>query len=215
MHIDPSAIARAWSPLLDGVPSRAALLAELAPRYAEPHRHYHGIDHIEALARLFVDVAAGPGWRAPVEVQLAILFHDAIYEPGRPDNEARSAELAIEHLADTQIDHARIAMMIRATKTHDQLGDPSDHDLAHFIDADMAIIGTPADIYDRYAEAVRLEFAAIPTKAYQRGRAAFLSHQQARPTLFHTPYFRARYEAQARANLERELATLGRLHSGA
>jgi predicted metal-dependent HD superfamily phosphohydrolase len=99
-------------------------------------------------------------------------------------------------------------MMIRATKTHDRLAHADDHDLAHFIDADMAIIGTAPDVYDVYAKAVRREFASIPTPMFDKGRQAFLTTQLARPSLFHTSWFRARYEDAARANLARELATL-------
>ena len=99
-----------WSPLLDGFED---LLPVLLARYAEPHRIYHGVDHIAALARLFVEVDHGPGWRSPIEVRLAILFHDAIYEPGRPDNEDRSANLAAAALHGRPIDIARIEMMIR------------------------------------------------------------------------------------------------------
>jgi predicted metal-dependent HD superfamily phosphohydrolase len=214
VQMDLDSIAHRWSPLLDGglLASAPELLPELARRYAEPHRGYHGIDHITALAQLFVDVASGPGWRSPIEVALAILFHDAIYEPGRSDNEDRSADLAIEILRNTPISKAvdldRVAAMIRATKSHDQHTHADDHDLAHFIDADMAIIGTSPNAYDAYAKAVRREFASIPIALFDRGREAFLTKQLARPTLFHTPWFRARYEAPARANLARELATL-------
>lgn len=212
--MEHDSIAHRWSPLLEGgLLERAPdLLPDLARRYAEPHRVYHGIDHITALAQLFLDVAHGPGWRSPIEVALAILFHDAIYEPGRSDNEDRSAELAINTLRDTPISKAidldRVAAMIRATKSHDQLTHAGDHDLAHFIDADMAIIGTPPNVYDAYVKAVRREFSSIPTDMFDRGREAFLTKQLARPTLFHTALFRARYEAPARANLARELATL-------
>src|SRR5262245_22928021 len=137
---DLDSIARRWSALLDGIDdlddldALPDLLPDLAARYAEPHRAYHGIDHIAALARLFVEVADGPGWHRPLEVQLAMLFHDAIYEPGRPDNEDRSADLAGSMLRTYSIDVARIEMMIRATKTHDHLEHADDHDLAHFID---------------------------------------------------------------------------------
>jgi predicted metal-dependent HD superfamily phosphohydrolase len=224
--MDLDNIAHRWSPLLDDLPD---LLPELARRYSEPHRAYHGVDHITALARLYVEVERGPTWHAPIEVALAILFHDAIYEPGRPDNEERSADLAIEMLRGgplakaspggpparggdeaqkPAVDVARVAAMIRATKSH---GDPAhahDHDLAHFIDADMAIIGTAPDVYDAYAQAVRREFSNVPTPLFVQGRGAFLAAQLARPSLFHTPWFRARYEDAARANLARELATL-------
>jgi predicted metal-dependent HD superfamily phosphohydrolase len=197
-----------WAPLLERLSELPELLPELARRYAEPHRAYHGIEHIAALAQLYVDVARGPSWHSPIEVALAILFHDAIYEPGRPDNEDRSAELAVLLLRDRQLDVPRIAMMIRATKTHDLLAHADDHDLAHFIDADMAIIGTAPHVYDAYAKAVRREFSSIPAPMFERGRQAFLLEQLARPSLFHTAWFRARYEDAARRNLARELATL-------
>lgn len=209
--MDLDHIARRWSPLLEplkDLPGLPDLLPDLAPRYAEPHRVYHGIDHITALAQLFTEIAQGPTWHAPIEVALAILFHDAIYEPGRPDNEARSADLALDLLRDTTIDRTRVADMIRATKTHDQLTHADDPDLAHFLDADMSIIGAPPPAYDAYAQAVRREFASIPTPMFDQGRAAFLTEQLARPTLFHTPYFRSRYEPAAKTNLARELATL-------
>jgi predicted metal-dependent HD superfamily phosphohydrolase len=209
---DLASIAQSWSPLLDGLDELPDLLPELAARYTEPHRAYHGIDHIAALARLFVEVDRGPTWHAPLEVQLAILFHDAIYEPGRPDNEDRSADLATSMLRDrpiaARVDVTHVDAMIRATKTHDRLTDPNDHDLAHFIDTDMSILGAPPPVYDAYAQAVRREFSAIPDALFNQGRETFLKKQLTRESLFHTPWFRARFDAQARANLERELLAL-------
>lgn len=210
MSADDHALIRRWAPLtraLDGLPG---LLAELGRRYAEPHRAYHDQRHIEALAGLYREVEAGPGWRAPVEVELAILFHDAIYEPGRPDNEARSAALARERLAgrdlhsDGEVDIERVTAMILATKAHDRLDDPHDHDLAHFLDADMAILGAEPERYAAYLDELRREYASVPEPLFRRGRRAFVEAQLARPALFHTPYFAARYEARARANLEPE-----------
>ena len=71
----------------------------LCEAYAHPPRAYHHIGHVfDTLAR-FRDVANGPGWRRPAEVWAALLYHDAIYEAGRKDNERRSAELALAHFA--------------------------------------------------------------------------------------------------------------------
>ena len=203
-----------WSSLLAVAGDPSALVAELLPRYAEPHRRYHGVAHLDVLADLFEQVAAGPGWRRPVEVALAMLFHDAIYTPGRSDNEARSAGLAREHLRERElergdverIDVERVAAWIEATAAHGEVA-AEDPDLAHFLDADVAILGAPARVYDGYAEGVFEEFApVVGAAAYRVGRRAFLHAQLARPNLFHTPWFAARYEAQARANLARELA---------
>lgn len=199
-----------WQPLLAALGREPGFLHELIERYAEPHRRYHGVAHIDALARLFAEVAAGPGWRQPVEVALAILFHDAIYEPGRHDNEARSAELARERLADwDHVDVERIATLIEATAAHGAANTDGDPDLGQFLDIDTAILGAPPDVYDRYARGVFEEYApVVAEQAFRVGRRAFVADQLARAELFHTAWFRDLHQAIARQNLARELASL-------
>lgn len=204
-------LADRFAALCSGDPREPELLREIAARYAEPHRAYHGLAHLDALARLYAQVEHvehGPGWVHKAEVKLAILFHDVIYEPGRSDNEARSAALAGELLAGWPVDVERIQAMINATAAHDRIDTTGDPDLAHFLDADMAILGAPPDVYDNYIRGVQREFARVPAAMFRIGRRAFVSTQLARVSLFHTPFFRDRYEQQARANLKRELANL-------
>lgn len=197
-----------WSALCSGDPREPALLAEVDRRYGEAHRAYHGRAHLDALAKLFVEVERGPGWRQAPEVKLAILLHDVIYEPGRPDNEARSAALARERLASWPVDVERVASMIEATAAHDRAEVSDDPDLAHFLDADMSILGALAPIYDGYTAGVRREFAKIPAASFRQGRRRFVEAWLRREALFHSAFFRARFEDQARANLRRELAAL-------
>src|SRR5688572_11758621 len=66
----------------------------LQAAYASPPRAYHNFQHVQEVLRHYHDVEQGPGWRQPVDVALAVLYHDAIYEASRKDNETRSAELA-------------------------------------------------------------------------------------------------------------------------
>jgi predicted metal-dependent HD superfamily phosphohydrolase len=75
-----------------GDPARApARWRALAAAHAEPHRVYHDLRHVAhvlvELDRAGVDDPAA-AWAA--------FFHDAVYRPGRRDNEARSARLARE-----------------------------------------------------------------------------------------------------------------------
>jgi predicted metal-dependent HD superfamily phosphohydrolase len=199
-----------WRPLLAVLGEQPLFIPELVERYAEPHRRYHGVAHIDALAQLFEQLAAGPGWMQPAEVALAILFHDAVYDPARHDNEARSAVLARERLASWhEIDVERVAALIEATAAHASARTDDDADLGHFLDADMAIIGAPPDVYDRYARGVFEEYAPLVAEGpFRAGRRAFVQAQLARATLFHTAWFRDRHEAMARQNLARELASL-------
>ena len=80
------------------MPLPGALEAELRAAYADPPRAYHHFGHVVDVLGQFLRV---PDWHVRDAVALAILFHDAIYEPGRSDNEARSAELAERSLRAT------------------------------------------------------------------------------------------------------------------
>ena len=70
------------------------VIASLTAAYAVPARAYHHFGHVREVLRHYHEVSAGPGWRHLRETGAAVLYHDAIYQPGRTDNEARSAELA-------------------------------------------------------------------------------------------------------------------------
>src|SRR5262245_59080574 len=61
-------------------------------RYSESHRHSHTIRHIEECLNEFDAVRHLA--TQPVAVELAIWFHDAIYDTHASDNEEQSALLA-------------------------------------------------------------------------------------------------------------------------
>src|SRR5262245_40584195 len=73
---------------LSPFPLSSELKAALVAAYATPARAYHTLEHILDVARHFSRLQ----WQQPREVFGAVLFHDAIYEVGREDNEQRSAE---------------------------------------------------------------------------------------------------------------------------
>lgn len=66
----------------------AHLVADLERRYTEPHRYYHNLDHLHAMGQAYIDAMSGD---IEPTTALAILYHDAIYDPTRTDNEAQSA----------------------------------------------------------------------------------------------------------------------------
>jgi len=137
---------------------------------------------------------------------LALVFHDAVYTAGRDDNEAKSAALAREILAPyiAPEELADIERMILATQHHEPSDDPR---MAAVLDVDMSILGAPWPRYLAYADAVRREYA-IPRQRFDAGRAAFLSKLLQSPAIFRTPPGRAKWEAQARDNIARELRSL-------
>lgn len=187
------------------------LLDELRRRHAEPGRHYHGWAHVEALLRWFDEVR--PRLGCPDAVRWAVLFHDAVYDPTRGDNEERSAELLEEKagLLDPAT-LARAARLVRATARHavpDGLDADEAADMALFLDMDLSVLGAPAAAFDRYEEGVREEYAHVPEPAFRAGRRRILEGFLARPSLFLSDWGRERFEAAARANLARSVARLG------
>ena len=143
------------------VPS--SLVDAVSAAYRGPGRAYHDVSHLEEVVARFHEVAAGPGWKKPVEVFLALLFHDAVYVPGASDNEARSARLAdvalVQHAVDADAEVLR--SLILYTASHGRLeGVPLSSDAALFLDCDMAVLGADASRYDAYERAIAAEYAA-------------------------------------------------------
>jgi predicted metal-dependent HD superfamily phosphohydrolase len=191
----------------------AAIRTGLSALYRAPDRHYHGLAHIEAMLALAKQYHAAVSDSGAVEA--AIWFHDAIYDSRRSDNETRSAALAREALAGSAQPErlSRIAGMIEATATHalPDLGDrAASEDAALFLDMDLSILGAPPTDFDAYEAAIRREYGWVEEPAWRAGRAAVLETFLARPHIFHTDAFRRRSEGQARANIRRSLAALGK-----
>lgn len=184
------------------------LFNQLVAAYSEPHRHYHTLQHLrEGLAHL--DAAATLA-RRPAEVEIALWFHDAVYDPRRQDNEERSAEWAARSLRATGCDEAaaeRVQAMVLATQGHAASGDP---DTALLLDIDLAILGAAPARFAEYERQVRAEYAHVDDAAFRRGRAAVLAGFQARPRLFLTQPFHDALEQRARENIR---LTLDRLQA--
>lgn len=194
----------------------AAQLAALRDAYASPPRAYHGFDHVRSVLDRWQEVAAGPGWVCPRETWLAVLYHDAVYVPGRRDNEARSADMArdaIAHwLAGAGVDAGRVAWLIALTARHgtlsrDDCGAGREGDDARlFLDCDMAILGADPDTFAAYDRGIADEFrGVVPGVLYRFNRRRFLAGLVARPRIFLSDFFHARLDAAARRNLRHAL----------
>lgn len=191
-----------------------ALLSALEAAYATPPRAYHDFQHVQEVLRHFAAVSAGPGWTQPAEVYLAALYHDAIYEAGREDNESHSAGLAMAQIAqwlpEAGIDALRVAELINLTARHGQLStrdfgdDGFALDTRHFLDCDMAILGAEPVVFDAYDHGIEEEYRGhVPGFLFRLNRRRFLKGLLARERIFLSEFFHQRYDAAARSNLER------------
>lgn len=186
-------------------PNRDAFDA-LHSAYSEHHRHYHTTEHIHDCLEKFESLRAS--LEQPDTVELAIWFHDAIYNPYRNDNEARSAQWAERFLRDNAADPAlieHVTKLILATR-HDVPS--SDTSALALIDVDLSILGSSKEQFLVYEHAIRREYRWVPSPLYRHRRAEILQYFLERDRIFNTPLFHERHEAQARINLAAALVKL-------
>lgn len=182
------------------------LAAELTSAYSQPHRRYHTLGHIEMCLHELAGV-----WDYAVDLnqtRWALLFHDAVYDPHREDNEARSADWAcsvMDELKRTEEEKARIRGMILATA---HSAEPRTPDEALLLDVDLSILGADEAAFDKYDRAIRAEYAWVPEPDYRLGRIKVLQSFLDRPRIYRTAVFRDRYEERARRNIERAVKSL-------
>lgn len=191
---------------------------QLGLHYASPGRSYHTLEHVVEVARHAHALQLhGVQWQHPREVFCAVLYHDAVYEVGRRDNEARSAALALRELEAARsaleatgqgtLDLALVERLILLTARHGQL-DPEtlDAQSALFVDCDMAILGSDPDAFERYEAQIAAEYVPrVGEEAYRAGRRFFLQGLLDRARIFLSEDFHARLDARARSNLRRAL----------
>lgn len=197
---------RAWRALGARGDGREAFDA-LRAAYDEPHRAYHTGAHVAACLGLLDDPAVRALAARPDEVEMALWFHDAVYDTRAFDNEERSAALAEEHLVRAGVAGEvalRVASHVRATKDH--VATSPDAQLV--LDIDLSILGEDPAVFARFEQDIRREYAWVDEAAYVAGRAAVLRRFAERTAIYGTPLLRARYEARARENLAASLAKL-------
>ena len=179
---------------------------EVQVRYNESHRRYHRPEHIAHCLQQF-DAAHALLDNADA-VELAVWYHDVVYDIGVLDNEARSAEFFVRHasgeLSAQMIEtvHALImvTMHLRAL--------PVTSDEAYFVDIDLSSFGLPWDKFLLDSVDVRDEFPHVPDPEFYFKQSNFLLALLARENFCFTEFFRERHEHVARDNITSYLRNL-------
>ena len=182
-----------------------AVFDELGVLYGQPHRRYHTAAHIEHCLRQF-DLAADR-MDEPDAVEMALWFHDAIYDVPTERNELRSAELFSARAGGRGEEwfRANVHRLIMAT-THRE--PPATLDESFIVDIDLSSFGLPWEEFLRDSRAVRAEFSQATDAEFYPRQRKFLESLAARSAFCFTELFRDRHEARARKNIERLLAVL-------
>jgi predicted metal-dependent HD superfamily phosphohydrolase len=197
--------ARCWHAL--GVQGDGALLMQqLLTAYQEPQRKYHTLQHLAeclALIQEYLDQA-----EHPAEVEIALWFHDAVYDVKANDNEQKSADWATRSLAEASVAKERIdrvAQLIMATR-HAVL--PQGRDQQLLVDIDLAILGSSRARLLEYEQQIAEEYSWVPEVLFRHKRRAVLEEFMARSPIYSSAALQQRLEHQAKNNLAFSLERL-------
>jgi predicted metal-dependent HD superfamily phosphohydrolase len=175
----------------------------IAARYGEPHRRYHTLEHIAACLG---ELDACP-LSEKSDVEMALWFHDLVYDPRASDNEERSAR-ELEELGSAHgIDMSNAVRLVLLTK-HGASAAPVTAAEQTMIDVDLSILGADDATFDAYDRAIREEYAFVPDELYREGRKKVLRHFLDAKSIFASDYYRERLDGRARSNLARAIARL-------
>ena len=194
-----------WNSLGGAVPE--ALYGRVIAAYGESHRRYHTPHHLDECFAVFAEARSQA--EHPGEIELALWFHDAIYDTKRKDNEEKSAQWARAAMLEAGLapDGAdRVERLIMAT-CHDAV--PQGEDAQLLVDVDLSILGAAPERFDEYERQVREEYSWVPEAIFRRERRKVLEAFLGRDTIYSTDHFRDTRERRARDNLQRSVEKLG------
>jgi predicted metal-dependent HD superfamily phosphohydrolase len=141
----------------------------------------------------------------PDAVEMALWFHDAIYDPKKSDNEEKSAELfrgLAGGRADLRFTHKVINLIINTT--HREWPYSQDGQLT--VDIDLSSLGLPWEVFKNNSRAIRNEYAHLSDKKFAHQQDRFFKSLLSRSSVFASAYFKERYESVARNNIKRLMA---------
>lgn len=179
---------------------------ELEGYYSETHRHYHTLKHIESCLAHLDSITLKELKR---NLELAIWFHDVIYNPKKKDNEAKSAEFAALWLAKLSEPSDVISTVKHYIDLTVHPSEPNTVEEKYLIDIDLSILGASPELFLEYESWIRQEYSFAPSVLYKRGRIQVLKGFLAQSSIYQTDEFKSRFEKQARLNLQFTIEQLG------
>ncbi|MBW4507685.1 MAG: hypothetical protein KME64_14395 [Scytonematopsis contorta HA4267-MV1] len=187
--------------------SSQKIFDEIVAAYSSNERHYHNLLHIQQVLKT-ASILKPLAFNFPT-IQIAIWFHDFVYDPKAKDNEEKSAEYAFIYFKNLNIPLSIIndvVNMILNTKNH--YACPKDIDSQILIDSDLSILGSESLEYKAYARAIRLEYAWVSDTEYQIGRTKVLQKFLQRERIYFTEFAFKMFEFKARENINNEIFNL-------
>ncbi len=196
---------RLWNQIrAQGVPKEN--FSKLCSMYLEHRRFYHNLNHIKSCLSEFDKskyLIQQPGL-----VELAIWYHDIVYNTKTKDNEEMSAQLAYDVCLSSKLSEdfgKKVKDLILVTK-HNVI--PKEIDAKILIDIDLSILGKSSEEFNKYEQDIRKEYSWISKDKFKQGRKFILKRFLKRDSIYLTAFFREKYETQAGINLQKSIKLL-------
>ena len=176
----------------------AAIHQQLIAFYSEPQRFYHTLTHIEHCLSLIDKISSE--LQSPEALELAIWYHDVIYEPGAIDNEQLSADLFMANTDGNFDDTLRDTVYQHIMATVHDGAEIKHADTKYMLDIDLSSFGRPWAEFIQDSHNLRLELEDWPDDVFYQRQKYFQDKLFGQPRFFKSDYFYDNYEAQARQN---------------
>jgi dephospho-CoA kinase len=195
------------------------MFQDIIKHYGESHRGPHSLNHLKAIFRLFDEVRDKLYY--PEIVQLAIWFHDIIYDipaDKYPLNEIKSAQYMFDTLIDnfegiekSEIDGLPLLMLVgefilttnghKITSPYILGNEKLKHDCEVFLDMDLGVFSADKETVEKYDDGIRNEFQIYDDETYYPARVEVLASFLKRDRIYYSEEFKDKEEI-ARQNLQ-------------
>lgn len=183
-------------------------------KYSEPHRFYHGCEHINYCLKTFDEFIDEIGEDEFSEesrnaILMMIVYHDVVYDVG-PDVVFAQNEKASKAYFDecpyrdrlSAYSEVIVGDAIIASAYHLNYQPHQPPEALLFLDIDLSSMGRSFEEFENNGLLIREEYSYVDEDTFHQNRISFFKKLLARPTIFYTHWGIAKFERRARANIE-------------
>lgn len=182
------------------------LIEEILEAYSGPGRYYHVRSHLRHMFETYDRFFSDPN---NVVLELAIWYHDFVYDPKAKDNEERSSDIAVARIKhglqlvpEVGLEAKDLILFSRYQRA------PTTRNEMILQDVDLAIFGEEQSLFSEYERGIRQEYSFVPLEDYRQGRAAILKRFLRNPFYCTADMQFSSYETLAQGNIRKAIEAL-------
>jgi pantetheine-phosphate adenylyltransferase len=184
-----------------GINGADSIYSELISAYRS--RPYHNLSHIAHVLREFDEIKGA--LPSPDLTEIALWFHDFVYDGKSDQNEEESARQAISMC---QLDGEKSEIVTRLILCTKHTNRERGLLFAYMSDIDLSIFGQTEERFLEYEITIREEYEWVPQSEFSAARISILERFLRLSRIYSTDHFRDKYEYKARHNLKTAILRL-------